>query len=209
MLGDMEQPMLRYQLAEHRTWALAVLGRAQLAQQWLAKTDKLRSELSSVDAIDEQELVATRARTLESGGKHKEAIQIAQPQTERLTDAYVTGYLNLVVGRCSLALGDPGLARIAVERAALSGDKHGWVFPDRDASAALWAMAMKSGDSRVVRFAEKMVAIEKGEPPPPSICRPRRRVARSRRCRRWRSPQRKTRTASPSSTSTAARRSST
>src|SRR5437016_5494476 len=33
VLGDLEQPTLRYQLAEHRTWALAVLGRAQAAKQ--------------------------------------------------------------------------------------------------------------------------------------------------------------------------------
>jgi tetratricopeptide (TPR) repeat protein len=172
VLGDLEQPTLRYQLAEHRTWALAVLGRPQPAAQWLAKTDKLRSELASVDAIDEQDLVATRARTLEAAGKHREAIQAAQPHAERLADAFVTGNLNLVLGRCALALGDLGLARIAVERAALSGDKHGWVFPDREASAALWAMAMKSGDSRVVRFAEKIVALGRGEPPPPSIMPP-------------------------------------
>jgi hypothetical protein len=172
VLGDLEQPTLRYQLAEHRTWALAVLGRAQLAQQWLTKTDKLRADLASVDAIDEQDLVGTRARTLEASGKHREAIQIAQPHSERLADAFVTGNLNLVLGRCALALGDQGLARIAVERAALSGDKHGWVFPDREASAPLWAMALKSGDSRVVRFAEKMVALSKGDQPPPSIMPP-------------------------------------
>ena len=65
-LGDLEQPTLRYQLAGHRTLALAMLGRAQAAKQWLAKTDKLRAELFQVDAIDEQDLVATRARTLEA-----------------------------------------------------------------------------------------------------------------------------------------------
>jgi tetratricopeptide (TPR) repeat protein len=67
-LGDLEQPTLRYQLAGHRTLALAMLGRAQAAKQWLAKTDKLRAELFQVDAIDEQDLVATRARTLEACG---------------------------------------------------------------------------------------------------------------------------------------------
>jgi tetratricopeptide (TPR) repeat protein len=169
VLGDLEQPTLRYQLAEHRTWALAVSGRAPQAKQWLAKTDKLRSELATIDAIDEQDLVATRARTLEASGQHREAIQIAQPHAERLPEAFVTGNLNLVLGRCALALGDQGLARIAVERVALSGDKHGWVFPDRQASLQLWGMALKSGDSRVVRFAEKIVAVSSGAPMPPSI----------------------------------------
>ena len=166
VLGDLEQPTLRYQLAEHRTWALAVLGRAQAAKQWLAKTDKLRAELAGVDAIDEQDLAATRARTLEACGQLREAMQACLPHAERLPEAFVSGNLNLVLGRCALALGDQGMARMAIERAALSGDKHGWVFPDRNASGTLWAMALKSGDSRVVRFAEKMVAVAAGAPPP-------------------------------------------
>ena len=166
VLGDLEQPTLRYQLAEHRTWALAVLGRAQAAKQWLAKTDKLRAELAGVDAIDEQDLAATRARTLEACGQLREAMQACLPHAERLPEAFVSGNLNLVLGRCALALGDQGMARMAIERAALSGDKHGWVFPDRNASGTLWAMALKSGDSRVVRFAEKMMAVAAGAPPP-------------------------------------------
>jgi tetratricopeptide (TPR) repeat protein len=166
VLGDLEQPTLRYQLAEHRTLALAVLGRAPQAKQWLAKTDKLRSELTAVDAVDEQDLVLARARTLECCGQLREAIQIAQAHAERLPNAFVTGSLNLVLGRCAIASGDQGLARIAVERAALSGDKHGWVFSDRPASAGLWGMALKSGDSRVVRFAEKILAVGNAPPAP-------------------------------------------
>jgi tetratricopeptide (TPR) repeat protein len=177
VLGDLEQPTLRYQLAEHRTWALAMAGRAQAAKQWLAKTDKLRAELAVVDAIDEQDLVATRARTLEACGQHKEAIDVALPHVERLPDAFVTGSLNLVVGRCALTLGNEELARQAVERAALRGEKHGWVFPDRTTSLDLWNLALRSGDSRVVRYAEKMIAYAQGGPapltiPPPPSMRP-------------------------------------
>lgn len=168
-LGDLEQPTLRYQLAGHRTLALAMLGRAQAAKQWLAKTDKLRSELFQVDAIDEQDLVATRARTLEACGQTREAYEAALPEAERLPDAFVTGSLNLVIARCSLALGDAETARVAVERAALSGDRHGWVFPDRQPSATLWQMALKSGDSRVVRYAEKMISILTTGTAPPSL----------------------------------------
>ncbi len=158
-LGDLEQPTLRYQLAGHRTLALAMLGRAQAAKQWLAKTDKLRAELFQVDAIDEQDLVATRARTLEACGSPAEALETALSHAERLPDAFVTGSLNLVIARCALAIADDETARVAVERAALSGDRHGWVLPDRQPSAILWQMALKSGDSRVVRYAEKMIAI--------------------------------------------------
>jgi len=168
-LGDLEQPTLRYQLAGHRTLALAMLGRAQAAKQWLAKADKLRSELFQVDAIDDQDLVATRARTLEACGSPAEALQAALPHAERLPDAFVTGSLNLVIARCALALGDAETARVAVERAALSGDRHGWVLPDRQPSANLWQMALKSGDSRVVRYAEKLIAILNTGVTPPSL----------------------------------------
>jgi hypothetical protein len=168
-LGDLEQPTLRYQLAGHRTLALAMLGRAQAAKQWLAKTDKLRSELFQVDAIDEQDLVATRARTLEACGQHREALEVAAPHAERLPDAFVTGSLNLVIARCALALGDQETSRVAVERAALSGDRHGWVFPDRAPSDKLWQVALKSGDSRVVRYSEKVIAILTTGNAPPSI----------------------------------------
>ena len=168
-LGDLEQPTLRYQLAGHRTLALAMLGRAQAAKQWLAKTDKLRSELFQVDAIDEQDLVATRARTLEACGSPAEALESSLAHAERLPDAFVTGSLNLVIARCALAIGDAEIARVAAERAALSGDRHGWVLPDRQPSAALWQMALKSGDSRVVRYAEKMLAIMQNGVAPPSM----------------------------------------
>ena len=168
-LGELEQPTLRYQLAGHRALALAMLGRAQAAKQWLAKTDKLRADLFQVDAIDEQDLVATRSRMLEACGQHKEALEVALPHAERLPDAFVTGSLNLVIARCALSLGDQETARVAVERAALSGDRHAWVFPDRQQSATLWQMALKSGDSRVVRYAEKILAVITNGVAPPSL----------------------------------------
>jgi tetratricopeptide (TPR) repeat protein len=160
VLGDLEQPTLRYQLAEHRTWALSMLGRAQAARQWLARADKARSELSAVDTIDAQDLVATRARTAEAAGQFKEAIDLALPGANHLADAFVTGSLNLVLARCSLALGDVAMAEAAVERAALSGDRHGWVFPERQFSAVVWELAKRSGDSRVVRYAEHIGTFE-------------------------------------------------
>jgi tetratricopeptide (TPR) repeat protein len=168
VLGDLEQPTLRYQLAEHRTWALAMLGRAQAARQWLVKADKLRSELAVVDAIDAQDLVATRARTFESAGQVKDAIDCALASANHLPEAFVTGSLNLVIARCALELGDVGTARQAVERAALSGDTHGWIFPDRTASAGAWALAKKSGDSRVVRYAERVTSFTTAVTPPPA-----------------------------------------
>lgn len=158
VLGDADHPLLRYQLAGHRAWALAMLGRAQAAKQWLAKTEKARADVQ-LDAADEQDLVSTRARTMEANGQLREALDHALAHAEVLPEAFVTGSLNLVAGRCALALEDETTARAAVERAALSGDAHGWLFPDRQCSLALWKLALKSGDSRVVRYAERTIEL--------------------------------------------------
>ncbi len=159
VLGEIDHPMLRYQLAEHRAWALAMLDRAQTARQWMGKAERLRADLASVDDMDDQDLVATRVRTLEACGEPREALEQGLPHAGKLQEAFVTGSLNLAVGRCSLAIGDDATARAAVERAALSGEKHGWVFPDRYLSLPLWELALKSGDSRVVRYAERTIAL--------------------------------------------------
>jgi hypothetical protein len=94
---------------------------------------------------------------------------VAAAHAERLPDAFITGALNLIVARCASALGDAQTSRAATERAALSGDKHGWVFPDREASTELWYNAQKSGDSRVVRYAEKMITMLTTGAAPPSV----------------------------------------
>lgn len=175
VLGEVDHPMLRYQLAVHRTWALAMLGRSSAAKQWLGKAEKLRTDLVTLDAIDEQDLVSTRARTLEASEQPREALEHALANAELLPEAFVTGSLNLVIGRCALLANDEVTARAAVERAALSGERHGWVFPDREPSLPLWQLALKSGDSRVVRYAERTIALEStvasgaGAPPPPSV----------------------------------------
>ena len=88
-----------------------MLGRAQSAKQWLVRAEKLRGDLPVVDAIDEQDLASTRARTLEACGQPREAIDEALAHAQRLPEAFVTGSLNLVVGRCALAIGDEAAAR--------------------------------------------------------------------------------------------------
>jgi hypothetical protein len=158
-LGEIDHPALRQQLAQHRSWALAMLGRPLPAAQWLTKAEKLRADLPGVDALEEQDLASTRARTMEAEGRQGEALAFSLPHADALPDAFVTGVLNLVAGRCALTTGDVDVARASVERAALSGDRHGWIFPDRRISLDLWHLALKSGDSRVVRYAERMVAL--------------------------------------------------
>lgn len=162
LFSDPDQPMnplLRYQLAEHRTWALAQLGRVQGAKQWLEKAEAHYAELTAVEPIDEHDLIVARARTLEAAGQYQEAMETGIPHATRLPEAFATGSLNLIIGRSALLQGDTELARTAVERAALSGDLHGWVFPDRTLSRDLWRLAKQSGDSRVVRYAERMLGL--------------------------------------------------
>lgn len=159
LLGENEQPTLRYQLSSHKTFALAAAGKAAQAKTWLVRTERLKAEIGHVDAIDAQDLVATRARTLEAQGSFEAALEAGLPHAGSLPQAFVTGTLNLVLGRAALALGRTDLASTCVERAALSGEKHGWVFPERKTSVALYTLARRSGDSRVVRFAEKMLGV--------------------------------------------------
>jgi hypothetical protein len=154
-----------------------MLGREQPAMQWLAKTEKLRNLLFQVDAVDEQDLAATRSRTLEAAGQHAQALEAALPYGEHLPDTFVTGSLNLVIARSAHALGEADLARTALERAALAGERHGWVFPERELTAPLWRMALKSGDSRVVRYAEKILNVLTLGVAPPSLPPPPRSIS--------------------------------
>jgi tetratricopeptide (TPR) repeat protein len=158
-LGDIDHPTLRYHLAEHRTWVLAMLGRVQPAQLWLGRVEKAHAELPGPELVEEEELVATRARVLEASGELREALDQVLRLGPASPEAFVAGSLHVIAGRCFLGLGDEASARTAVERAALSGDKHGWVFPERRASSRLWELALRSGDSRVVRYAERMIAL--------------------------------------------------
>ncbi|MBK6691634.1 MAG: tetratricopeptide repeat protein [Myxococcales bacterium] len=175
ILGDFEHPTLRFQLAEHRALALAMLGRADEARDWLGRTEKLFSELPTADTFDDQDFQATRARVFEALGDREEAMRIADTYRHRLTDAFVTGSLNLVLGRVALASGDLPRARAAVEQAALSGERRGWVFPEREGSRELWTEARKLGDSRIVRYAERMLSAQPvasmGSMPPPAPSR--------------------------------------
>jgi tetratricopeptide (TPR) repeat protein len=160
VLGDIDHRMLRFQLTQHRAWALAMLERGPSAQKWLGKAETLRTEMGGfIEPIEELDLVMVRARTLEASGELHEALQHGLAHVARLPEAFVSGSLNLIVGRCALALGDEEGAREAAERAALSGDRRGWVFPERRASLALWRLALRCGDSRVVRYAEAMISL--------------------------------------------------
>ncbi len=171
LLGEADAPALRLQIAQHRAWALALAARAPSAKQWLSKVEELRAGAPVDDVLDEQDYAMTRARTLEASGELEAALAFALPHTTRATDAFVTGVLNLVVARCADSLGEEATARAALERAAVSGDKHGWIFPERSASATLWEVAAKGGDSRVVRYAEKVLAVttSAGELSPMSV----------------------------------------
>lgn len=177
VLGDFEHPTLRYQLAEHHALAHAILGQKDEARAWLAKTEKLFSELPTADVFDDQDFQATKARVMEACGDTPQAMAIADTFRHRLPDAFVTGSLHLILGRVALANGDLTKARNAVEQAALAGERRGWIFPERDLSKDLWTEARKLGDSRIVRYAERMLQVtptpvaSAGSMPPPAPSR--------------------------------------
>jgi len=177
VLGDFEHPTLRYQLAEHHALAHAILGQKDEARTWLAKTEKLFSELPTADVFDDQDFQATKARVMEACGDTPAAMAIADTFRHRLPDAFVTGSLHLILGRVALGAGDLVKARNAVEQAALAGERRGWVFPEREFSRDLWTEARKLGDSRIVRYAERMLQVapaplaSTGSMPPPAPSR--------------------------------------
>jgi tetratricopeptide (TPR) repeat protein len=158
-LGDIAQPTLRWSLALHRAQALCMQGQSDAAGQWFERTERLAAECGSLDVLDEQDVAAIRARVLEVRGLSREAFDYALTKIEHLPEAFSTCALNLVVGRCALALGDDAGARAAVERVALVAERHGWAFPDRVLTKSLWEVALRSGDSRVVRYAERVLCV--------------------------------------------------
>ena len=162
VLGEIDHPMLRYQLAEHRTWALAMLGRAPAARQWLAKAEKLRAELwrrRRHRRAGPRRHARAHARVLRRASARRSSTPLTH--AEKLPDAFVTGSLNLVVGRCALALGDEAAAR-AWRWSAPRCRGRSTAGCSRTAQAshgAVAAGAASSGDSRVVRYAERMMAL--------------------------------------------------
>ncbi len=171
-LGEIEQVSVRYELALRRTQALAMLGRGQAAKQWLAKAEQFKADLRDSDPLDALELLAISGRTMEASGDPRDAMVLLLPHVERYPESYVSGMVNLVVGRAAFATGDEDTARRAVERVALAGDRRGWVFPDRAASSGLWELGLKSGDSRIVRYAERMMTYVSTGFAPPSMPAP-------------------------------------
>jgi tetratricopeptide (TPR) repeat protein len=158
-LGDVALPALRWSLALHRTQALCMQAQRDSAEQWMERVERLEAECGPLDALDEQDAAAVRARVLEARDLSREAFEFALTRIDHLPEAFSTCALNLVLGRCALALRDEDSAHAAVERVSLAADRHGWVFPDRGLTKPLWELALKSGDSRVVRYAERVLCL--------------------------------------------------
>lgn len=159
MLGEVLAPALRHELFRHRAVALAMAGRSPSAEQSLERAHELLGQLERREPADELEMGAARARVLEASGRLAEVVALARPLVGREEGSFAAGQLDLALARACLGLGDDEGAREGVERAAISGERHGWVFPDRAHSTPLWELALKSGDSRVVRYAEKVLGV--------------------------------------------------
>jgi tetratricopeptide (TPR) repeat protein len=159
-LGSLEGTGIRGSLALHRAQALCMQNEGDLAETWCARAEVLAKENSPLDRIEEQDLTALRARVLEAKGLLRDAMEFALAHVEALSETFSTCALNLVVGRCALALGDHAAALTAVEGVALVGDRLGYVFPDRTLTKSLWELALTCGDSRVIRYAERVLHLQ-------------------------------------------------
>lgn len=172
VLGDAPPGPLHAEIALHRALGLAMLGRSQGAERALAEAIPLTESLLPADQATMEERDAIRARTLEALGRLPDAIALAAPYVSGPRSSYAAACLSLICARAAHAQGNIELAQRALERAALLGDAHGWWLPDRPISSGLWTEARRAGDSRVVRYAERVLGMIAPQttsiPPPPS-----------------------------------------
>ena len=152
-------------------WALAMLGRAQAAKQWLGQDRQAargprggrrdrragprrhaRAHARGLRPAHGGARRGAAARRAPPGGvRHR----LAEPRRRRAARS---------------SLGDEATARVAVERAALSGDRHGWVFPDRQQSAgALAAGAARAATAASCATPRRMIAVLTNGVAPPSM----------------------------------------
>jgi hypothetical protein len=183
LLASEQERALRRTLTLHRTLALAILGRGDNAREWLGRLERFEQpgpggqpppparEDSSLE--HEIAMAALLARIEEADGHFGDVVDLVRPFGTSGAESYLAGMMWMTAARAAEHAGDSQAALEWVEGASLLGHKHGWVYPERERSARLWSMALRSGDSRVVRYAESVMAVpDAGSmlsmPPPPS-----------------------------------------
>ncbi len=176
LLASEQERNLRRTLTLHRTLALAILGRAENARDWFGRLERLEPigatrEDSSLE--HEIAMASLQARIEEADRRFSDVLDLVRPFGGSSADSYFAGLMWMTAARAAEQSGDSQAALEWVESASLLGHKHGWVYPDRDRSANLWSMALRSGDSRVVRYAEHVLTVPDAAsmasmPPPPS-----------------------------------------
>jgi tetratricopeptide (TPR) repeat protein len=180
LASEQERP-LRRTLTLHRTLALAILGRGDNAREWLGRLERFELAGPSGHATSAREdssleheiaMASLRARIEEADRRFGDVLDLVRPFGTSGAESYLAGMMWMTAARAAEQCGDSQAALEWVEGASLLGHRHGWVYPERDRSANLWSMALRSGDSRVVRYAEHLMTVPDAASmlsmPPPS-----------------------------------------
>ncbi len=172
LLASDQERNLRRTLTLHRTLALAILGRAENAREWYGRLEHMGATREDSALEHEIAMASLRARIEEADRRYGDVIDLVRPFANSSADSYLSGMMWLTAARAAEQVGDAQAALEWVESASLLGHKHGWVYPERERSANLWSMALRSGDSRVVRYAEHLLTVPEAASmtslPPPS-----------------------------------------
>ena len=162
ILGAEKQDTLRFAILMHRATVLAVLGRARAAEQALSLAETVQGRMGSLDRTYALAWAVARARVAEARGQFAEVRRLVEPMLDN-SRHYGAADAHFAMARACLAEGKIDEARPFVENGCLIGLNAGIVLAERKHNLAVWALALTSRDSRVVRFGDMMLKRLVGE----------------------------------------------
>lgn len=168
ILGAETQDTLRFAILMHRATVLAVLGRARAAEQALGLAENVRRRMGALDGTYEIAWAVAQARLAEARSDFAEVERLLEPVLDG-SRHYGAVDARMALARAWLAEGQVEKARSYVEEGCLLGAEAGIVLAERKHNLGVWALALTSRDSRVVRFADTMLKRLLSERALPSI----------------------------------------
>lgn len=162
VLGAETQDTLRFAILMHRATILAVLGRARAAEQAQTLAETVRARMGTLDKTYEIAWAVAKARLAEARGATREVRSILEPILDG-SRHYAAIDARFALARAWLAEDELEKARPYVEEGCLLAAEAGIVLGERKHNLVVWALALTSRDSRVVRFADAMLKRLSGE----------------------------------------------
>jgi len=156
VLGAEKQDTLRFAILMHRATVLAVLGRARAAEQALSLAETVHQRMGSIDRTYALAWAVAQARVAEARGNFADVRRLIEPTLDG-SRHYGAADAYFAMARACMAEGALEEALPFVEEGCLIGLDAGIVLAERKHNLAVWALALTSRDSRVVRFADTML----------------------------------------------------